>query len=177
VKAYDKTTHDGKTVDWHTKAALLLAEDRLGYELTITQGSYNADKVAASAGTHAGGGVVDLAPADAANKVLVLRRIGFAAWHRTPDQGDWPEHIHAVLIGNDKLSDAAQAQVSAYLNNKNGLANNGHDDGPAGLTTRRFHFDRVAQARILLHLARTARKGTADADRLTRVLDRLAGVL
>ena len=125
---YELTTHDGKTVDRMTKQALEKAERRLGYPLTIVQGSYNAGRVSQSAGTHDGGGVVDLAAWDWERKVRVLREIGFAAWHRTPAQGPWGEHIHAVLIGNDKAAPSALRQVGAYKRGRNGLASNGVDD-------------------------------------------------
>lgn len=125
---YELTTHDGKTVDRMTKQALEKAERRLGYPLTIVQGSYNQGRVSQSAGTHDGGGVVDLAPWDWERKVRVLREIGFAAWHRTPAQGPWGEHIHAVLIGNTKAAPSALRQVDAYRRGRNGLANNGLDD-------------------------------------------------
>lgn len=129
VKPYDLTTHDGKTVDWLTHAALLECEKRLGYTLTIVQGSYHKG-VSASAGTHDGGGVVDLAPYDWERKVQVLRRVGFAAWHRPAIPGLWGEHIHAVLIGNAKLAPTAAAQVTDYQNHRDGLATHGYDDFP-----------------------------------------------
>lgn len=126
---YERVTFHGKTVDRWTMAALLEAERQLGYELTIVQGSYN-NSVSASAGTHVGGGVVDLAPWDWKNKVRVLRELGFAAWHRTPSQGPWGEHVHAVLIGNTSAAASALRQVEAYKQGRNGLANSGPDDGP-----------------------------------------------
>lgn len=124
---YDKTTHDGKTVDWLTKAALLKAERLLGYSLSITQGSYNPGGVGASAGTHDGGGVVDLKAWDSLNKTKALRLSGFWAWPRDPSEGPWPAHIHAVLDHNRKLSPAAFNQVLAGRNGRNGLANNEPD--------------------------------------------------
>lgn len=148
MNPYDKTTHDGKTVDWLTKVALLAAEAQLGYELTITQGSYSTS-VDASAGTHDGGGAVDLAPFDAARKVRVLRRLGFAAWHRPRLVRDgrqvWPEHIHAVQVGNERLSRAAVEQVHDYLAGRNGLADHGPDDGPRG---RFIHSGEATTARF-----------------------------
>lgn len=53
-----------------------------------------------------------------------------AAWHRTPAQGRWVDHIHAVVVGHPKLAPSAARQITAYLNRKNGLANGGRDDGP-----------------------------------------------
>jgi hypothetical protein len=64
---YELTTYGdpvAKTVDRMTAQALDKAARRLGYPLTIVQGSYHRG-VGASAGTHDGGGVVDLAPWDA----------------------------------------------------------------------------------------------------------------
>lgn len=161
MKPYDLTVHDGRTVDWLTKSALLVAEERLGYPLTILQGSYSRG-VSQSAGTHDGGGVVDLAGYDAERKVRVLRQIGFAAWHRTPRQGDWGEHVHAVLIGNDKLSPAARAQVRAYIaNTGNGLAGSLSDDGPRLWVDRRWKWpypSRVQRARQILRAWRLTGK-------------------
>jgi len=99
-----------------------------------TQGSYNTS-VSASAGTHAGGGAIDLAAKDLTSKqrktlVYEMRRVGFAAWLRTPAQSNWPYHVHAIAIGCKDLSDGAKAQVVAYKQNRNGLASGGPDDGP-----------------------------------------------
>lgn len=144
IDLYAKVLHDGKTVDYLTHLALVEAEKRLGYKLTIVQGSYHAG-VSASAGTHDGGGVIDLAPWDWQNKVRVLRDIGFAAWHRTPIPGVWGEHIHAVLIGNKKLAPSAARQVTSYYNHRDGLARNEYDDEyrPAKITV----FNPVERAR------------------------------
>lgn len=137
---YSLTRHDGKVVDEITHQALLAVEKILGYELTITQGSYNPVRsgggVPASGGTHDGGGVVDLAPFDAENKVRALRKVGFAAWFRPPIPGLWGAHVHAVLIGNEKLSEAAKRQVTAYANHRDGLKSNLPDTFP-------FHPDGV----------------------------------
>src|SRR3954447_2287377 len=87
-KPYDKQQVQGETLDNLTIAALATAESRLGYDLTVIQGSYNAGGVPQSAGTHDGGGAVDLAAYDwdgKHGKVATLRRIGFAAWHRPPN--------------------------------------------------------------------------------------------
>lgn len=126
---YARTTMDGKTVDALTEAALREAERRLGYSLTIVQGSYHVG-VGASAGTHDGGGVVDLAPYDHERKVRVLRDLGFAAWYRPTLPGVWGEHIHAVLIGNARLAPAAARQVVSYRAGRDGLASNALDPNP-----------------------------------------------
>jgi hypothetical protein len=162
-KPYDRTTYGGKTVDWLTRAALEETAKRLGYldGLTITQGSYNAGGVSASAGTHDGGGVVDLSAYEHARKVRELRRTGFAAWYRPAISGLWPAHIHAVLIGNKRLAPVARRQVDAYLAGRDGLAGNGPDNGPRDFVDRRFRWrkgeqrinraaDLIARARAVL---------------------------
>jgi hypothetical protein len=161
-RPYDLTTYDGNKVDWLTRAALEVTAKRLGYAdgLTITQGSYNAGGVSASAGTHDGGGVVDLSAYDHERKVRELRRTGFAAWYRPAIAGLWPEHIHAVLIGNKKLAPAAKNQVAEYMAGRNGLADRGPDNGPRHWVGRRFHWKqggkRIERARDLIDLAQAA---------------------
>lgn len=131
---FDRVTFRGRLMDNKTMYGLMVAERRLGYELTVTQGCYNAGKVPQSAGTHDAGGVVDLAPYDWENKVRVLRDLGWAAWHRTPSEGPWVEHIHAVMIDHGNLAPAASDQVNSpdkgYRYGKNGLANGGADTFP-----------------------------------------------
>ena len=150
---YDRTTHDGKTVDWLTKAALLKAERIIrSYDLSIVQGSYHRG-VGASAGTHDGGGVVDLRAWDWPTKVRALRLSGFWAWHRPEIPGLWGEHIHAVLQGNRLLAPAAEDQVDDARHGRDGLKGNGRDPhkdlvfrpfrwpyyGPIGVV--RWHLD------------------------------------
>lgn len=142
MNPYALVDRGGHTLDYMTSEALDVVEHLLNYRagsLTIVQGSYHTG-VVASGGTHDGGGAVDLTAQDWERKVLALRQVGFAAWHRTPEQGPWQEHVHAVLIGNEKLSAAAQLQVRAYLHGRNGLANNGPDDGPRQFVDRRFEL-------------------------------------
>jgi hypothetical protein len=124
----------GHKFNVRTRDMLLETERLAGRQYVITQGSYQP-RTEFSAGTHMGGGVFDLRasdlpPAGRLYAVLTLRRVGFAAWLRTPAQGDWPYHIHAVAKDDDDLSDDAQDQVTAYLRGRNGLASNGPDDGP-----------------------------------------------
>jgi len=116
-------------VNLRTWAMLDVARDRLGFEepLTIVQGSYHRTSPE-SAGTHDGGGVVDLSPFDADRKVHVLRAIGFAAWHRPRLLGHWEEHIHAIAIGDREMSPEARAQVRDYYAHRDGLA--GHLPDP-----------------------------------------------
>jgi GH25 family lysozyme M1 (1,4-beta-N-acetylmuramidase) len=119
-----------KRVDWKTRAALEEAERRLGYRLTVVQGSYNNGKVKASGPTHDGGGVVDLLAWDWRRKVAVLREIGFAAWYRPTRPGLWGAHIHAILIEHGRLDPSAAAQVVAYRAGRDGLKGSRADDFP-----------------------------------------------
>lgn len=112
-------------------ASLLRAEKLSKVSFRVMQGGYNRGGVAASAGTHDGGGVVDLSVSgwSAATRSRVcawLRRCGWAAWVRTPAQG-FAWHIHAVRVGDATASAGARAQVVAYRYGRNGLAGNGYD--------------------------------------------------
>ena len=120
----------GRTnVDAITAAAIEKAEEIGGHEFVVSQGSYQ-NTVSASAGTHDGGGAVDLGWCGHVGCVLALRKAGFAAWHRNPSQGPWKDHIHAVLVDHPLLAPSAARQVVSYRDGRNGLASNGPDDGP-----------------------------------------------
>lgn len=125
---YERETIGGWTINRRTYAMLEHAAELYGGELDIagdriTQGSYNS-AVAASFGTHSGGGAVDLSVMRAGTYTVLwddielliqaLRRAGFAAWFR--DYGelypDSPYHIHAIAIGDQELSPAAQDQLT-----------------------------------------------------------------
>ncbi|MFF0371749.1 peptidoglycan-binding protein [Micromonospora sp. NPDC005087] len=130
-----KVQRDGYVVDARTQAMLAEAQRLLGHTLVLEQGSYNPGGDPTSAGTHDGGGVVDIAVTGmtAARRTAVvraLRQVGFAAWVRNPSQGDWPWHIHAAAISDTDLSSQAQHQTGDYYLGMNGLANQGPDDGP-----------------------------------------------
>ena len=130
-----KLQRDGYTINTRTQAMLTEAERLLGRKLVLSQGSYNPGGDPTSAGTHDGGGVVDINVdgMTAATRTAVakaLRQVGFAAWVRNPTQGDWPWHIHAAAISDTDLSTQAQNQTGDYYLGFNGLANHGADDGP-----------------------------------------------
>jgi len=130
-----KVQRDGYVVDARTRAMLAETQHLLGYTRVLEQGSCNPGGDPTSAGTHDGGGVVDIAVTGmtAAKRTAVvraLRQVGFAAWVRDPSQGDWPWHIHAAAINDTDLSSQAQHQVGDYYLGMNGLANRGPDGGP-----------------------------------------------
>lgn len=122
----------------NTRTKKMLAEAKRlfgGRNLVLEQGSYNPGGDPTSVGTHDGGGVVDISvkgmnSATRTKAVRALRRVGFAAWVRSPKQGNWPWHIHATAISDTDLSRHAQNQVGDYYLGLNGLANRGKDDGP-----------------------------------------------
>ena len=113
----------------------------------VTQGAYSAG-VAASAGSHDGGGVWDLTNTlghggqsvasmtrdqrlEHAAFLAIWRRRGVAIWHRTPAQSaSFPHHYHAVWLGCPHLSRLAASQAADYRAGLNGLAGKGPDDGP-----------------------------------------------
>jgi hypothetical protein len=125
---YTRIEVNGWIINQRTLSMLIHAQELYGGELeitgsAITQGSYQ-DSVAASFGTHAGGGAVDISVLrkntytvmwDDINPLLrALRLAGFAAWLR--DYGelytDSPIHIHAIAIGDRELSPAAEDQLT-----------------------------------------------------------------
>ncbi len=125
----------GVVIDTRTRSMLVEAKRLLGRDLVLLQGSYNRGGDPTSAGTHDGGGVVDISVEgmNSATRIAVvraLRRVGFAAWVRSPDQDDWPWHIHAAAINDTDLSSQAQHQIGDYYLGLNGLAGRGPDDGP-----------------------------------------------
>lgn len=121
-----------------------------------TQGSWSG--AAASAGTHTGCGAVDLMHSSWSVRdydivVREARRVGFAAWHRTPAQANWPRHNHLIAVQkggkNDRgcLAQGAHNQVVDYYNGINGLAGRGRDDGPrefVGVTWEKYQEDDMA---------------------------------
>jgi peptidoglycan hydrolase-like protein with peptidoglycan-binding domain len=127
-------TYGGKQVNTRTSNILAAAEAMLSWSLVLSQGSYtSADPT--SAGTHDGGGVVDVSVTDLTTTqrwetVQALRMVGFAAWLRDPSQGSWPYHIHAAAVSDPDLAPVASNQIHDYYFGKNGLANHAADDTP-----------------------------------------------
>ncbi|THV30840.1 peptidoglycan-binding protein [Glycomyces paridis] len=127
-------SYGGKRVNTRTKNMLAAADAKLSWSITLTQGSYtpgNPD----SAGTHDGGGVVDISVSGLTatqrwQAVKALRDVGFAAWLRTPEQG-FAYHIHANAVADTDMAGVAQAQVHDYYFGKNGLASHAADNTPA----------------------------------------------
>lgn len=133
---YTRVYYGGHLVNIRTRVLLERARVKLGlnHELRLIQGSYNHG-VSASAGTHDGGGVVDVDPTQASGHwaiVRALREVGFAAWYRTPAEG-FSYHIHACAIGDAQMAPAARSQVVDYFHGLNGLATRRSDTAPASV--------------------------------------------
>lgn len=132
--AMERVTVDGQTLNKRTAKMLKYAEWRSGLDFSITQGSYNPGDIGASAGTHDGGGAVDIRSRDHTDEekkrvVRALREVGFAAWYR-PTTDDWAEHYHAIAIGDPELAYEAGRQVEKYYAGGDGLAGMNPDTGP-----------------------------------------------
>lgn len=140
---YDRVRFRGVMMNARTKQLLRRAEkimrqhfDHAGFRFQVTQGSYN-DSVSASAGTHDGGGALDIHTRTHPKRVVddmvrAMRMAGFAAWSRGRGHDPLDPHIHAIAIGDKELAPIAKAQVADFAKGKNGLK--GHAKDPdAGL--------------------------------------------
>lgn len=122
-------------INRRTKAMLEVVERKIGRKLIIVQGSFMAGKAAKASGpTHDRAGVVDIRTKDQtapqqAETLLELRKVGFAAFHRTTKQ-KFSDHIHAVAIGDPDLDPSAAKQVEEYKQGMDGLIGDGLLDGP-----------------------------------------------
>jgi hypothetical protein len=133
-------------INRRTTVMLDLAFEKLGFKLEVIQGSYMplGEAADASDATHNGGGVIDLKtdfiPADVGIRgtVLALRKIGFAAFHRTDPPFD-QDHIHAVAIGDVQMDPTAKDQVDEYFRGLDGLGNT--DTGPRPDPIPVFDYD------------------------------------
>lgn len=132
--------NNGRTINQRTLAMLAQAQVLYSGEIeltgyAITQGSYT-DALAASFGTHSGGGAVDISVLrrgtytvlwdDIDPLLRALRTAGFAAWLREYGElhADSPIHIHAIAIGDQELSPAAEEQLTGeagYFRGYSGL--------------------------------------------------------
>jgi hypothetical protein len=130
---YARNTKRGVTLNNRTLWMLEDAEKRAGIgKFRLMQGSYNAGGVAASGGTHDGGGAMDIASTNVNVQLKALREAGFAAWYRTPAEG-FPYHIHAIAIGDKEVSSGAAIQIKNYFDGDDGLVGPAKDTAPASV--------------------------------------------
>lgn len=136
---YRHVQRSGVTVSARTNELLDRAEkimrDKYGhrnFHFQLSQGSYNPGGVGGSAGTHDGGGAIDVRTVMHGRGVVddmvrSLREAGFAAWSRGRGHDSFDPHIHAIAIGDRQLSGEARGQVVDYAAGRNGLANDARD--------------------------------------------------
>lgn len=129
-----RTNVDALTIACIEHAEQIVRDERpaIAHDFYVTQGSYQSGGGDVnSAGTHDLGGVVDLRWCGHDFCIEALRRAGMTAtWHRTPAQGPWPHHIHAVVRDHPRQADSAKRQTASVLRGGNGLAYERPDDGP-----------------------------------------------
>lgn len=134
---YRRTTFRGVRANRRTVELILRAERIMGdlghpgFRFAFSQGGYS-NAVAASGGTHGGGGALDVRTVGQSRRtvdhmVQALRRSGFAAWSRGRGFDSFAPHIHAIAIGDREASSAARSQVRSYGNGRNGLVNQALD--------------------------------------------------
>lgn len=120
VKSY---TIGGKTFrcSRRTYAHILDTQRRLeqnypGCRLRIIQGCYNTN-IRASAGTHDYDCCIDVEVVGRtwAQGQTFMRNCGWAAWHRSPSQGPWGDHIHAVSLPPSSTNSPSLTQIVAQF--------------------------------------------------------------
>jgi hypothetical protein len=119
----------GKIFDLRTIEMLKEVERLSGVRLRPAQGSYSSGS--ASAGTHTGGGAVDLSVRGLTRTqilrvVKAMRQVGFASWWRTPQDG-FQHHIHGIAVGAPDLPRVARGQIASARLKRNGLRSNKKD--------------------------------------------------
>lgn len=122
-----RVRYRGHSFNYRTMLMIKKAEKLAGQAASITQGSFSSS-VGASAGTHSGGGAIDIN--QTSNKwIRAMRGAGFAAWARGKKWGSpkFPNHTHGIAVGDKQLSPEARAQVRSFMKGRDGLAGNGPD--------------------------------------------------
>jgi hypothetical protein len=135
IADYTRKSWRGVTLNQRTINMILRAEvymEQMGmsaFQFSISQGSYSSS-VTASAGTHDGGGAIDIRTSVVNNDkkkvdtmIVALRKAGFAAWSRgrVADSFQNNRHIHAIAIGDSQASSGAKNQVNSFQRGRDGL--------------------------------------------------------
>ncbi len=143
--AYQRVAWRGVTLNRRTAAMMEAAQRRMGRPFgSIPQGSYHSS-TSASAGTHDGGGAVDIYDPDLARVQTAMRAVGFAAWVRPTLPGVWSAHVHAIAIGDAQMSSGAASQVRDYYAHRDGLASHAYDNAPRPQPIPVFNYQNQAQ--------------------------------
>lgn len=163
-----KVNYKGETFDARTRD-MLRELDRRTPEISIhlTQGSYSDGSL--SAGTHSGGGAVDISVrgmtlAQILTIIKIANEIGFeASWHRTFPEWTKGDHIHMIATGAPDLGEVARNQIEAVRDGFNGLGHLGHG-GPdrhtklriKGRTWEKYQTTQKAKTRAAVATAAAA---------------------
>lgn len=112
----------------------------------VTQGSYQP-VTPFSAATHTGGGVIDvMTGGDYADLDGLVEDMGGVCYVRTPADG-FVLHAHVIVTGCPHLHTTAQAQIAAWMDGLNGLANKRPDRDPTRPAVLRTWREGVEWAR------------------------------
>lgn len=127
------TAFKGKRFTARFAQVLAMAERMAGTNMNISQGGWRP--ATSYSGTSHAGDAVDITRSNFAPLINALRSLGVAAWLRTPSQGNWPYHIHAIPGPSaGRAGGSGVSQWYSYVNGGNGLG--GRDDwsfkGPKG---------------------------------------------
>lgn len=131
-----RTTVDGQTLNQRTADMLAMWQFNALTDFYVIQGSYNKGGVSQSAGTHDGGGALDISVyglGDLSDKKWIVKQgrlVGFAAYYRPTRPGLWNEHIHAIAIGDAEASYGARSQMVEYRAGGDGLVGSNPDPDP-----------------------------------------------
>lgn len=125
---YKKVRWRGGKCDNIDKVAIQVWEERMAATATIYQLGYNPGGVAASAGAHDGGGVVDCWFPTLANIRAVKRGrdVLGVGWLRHPPT--FPYHHHMIRRASKTLAPVAARQVPLFDAGGNGLVGNAPDE-------------------------------------------------
>jgi len=191
--AYERVAWRGVTLNRRTAAMMEAAQRKIGRPFgSIPQGSYHSS-TSASAGTHDGGGAVDIYDPAPAQVQTAMRAVGFAAWVRPTLPGVWSTHVHAIAIGDVQMSSGAASQVRDYYAHRDGLASHAPDNTwhPQPIPVFDYHaqgeeddmqpadFDRIAQivknhTNPIAQALAAFRQGTRERDaQIIAAIDRL----
>lgn len=152
---------DSLTKQILTVANKLLALEKFGGEeepMTATQGSYRP-YTSYSGSTHTGCAAVDLTAWNWQNRIKVLDLLGIIGCHRTPQQGNWPYHIHAMTNGMGCAATSLKGQITEVM------------AGGDGLSGSRPDPDRSLRSLIWPLGVYQGRTGVLQATRATRLFD------
>lgn len=141
---------------WHmsryTAAAIRVLEEKLGFELTLLQGPFNAGGVGGSAGTHDEDGVVDLSSWRARRKCAVSRLNHWASWVRPLnwDGAGGIKHVHQCLKRAQPMASLAVSQLEVdYPARRDGLASHAVDHFVPHPELERFDYNEWWHDRLL----------------------------